>query len=63
MSMERYGGMILTGANSSARGKTCPSGTFSTTNITWTVRVLCGERLATNHLSHVTATILALDAM
>jgi hypothetical protein len=61
--MERYGGMILTGANRSARRKTCPSGTFSATNLTWTDRVLCGERLATNRLSHVTATILALDAI
>jgi hypothetical protein len=49
----------LIGENRSTRGKTCPSTTFSTTNPTWTDTEsnpgLCGERPATNRLSHGTA--------
>jgi hypothetical protein len=45
--------------NRRTRRKTCPSATLSTTNPTWTdLGVnpgLCGERPATNCLSHVTA--------
>jgi hypothetical protein len=37
--------------------KTCPSATLSTTNPTWTDLGLCGERPATNCLSHGTAYI------
>jgi hypothetical protein len=51
--------MKLTGENRSTRGKTCPSATLSTTNLTWTERgsnlALRGERPATNCVSHGTA--------
>jgi hypothetical protein len=51
--------MKLTGENRSARGKTCPIATLSTTNPTWTDPGsnlgLRGERPATNRLSHGTA--------
>jgi hypothetical protein len=51
--------MKLTGENRSARGETCPSATFSTTNPTGTNPGsnpgLRGERPATNRLSHGTA--------
>jgi hypothetical protein len=51
--------MILTGEHLSTRSnKTCPSATFSTTNITWTdlgsSQGLRGNRSATNRLSHGT---------
>jgi hypothetical protein len=32
--------MKLTGEDRSTRGKTCPSATLSTTNLTWTIRGL-----------------------
>jgi hypothetical protein len=51
--------MKLTGENRSTRGKTCPSATLSTTTSTWldpgSNPGLCGERPATNRLSHGTA--------
>jgi hypothetical protein len=47
--------MKLTGENRSTRRKTCPSGTLSTTNPTWTDPGLCGEKRASNRLSHGTA--------
>jgi hypothetical protein len=51
--------MKLTGENRSTRGKSCPSATLSTTNPTWTDPAsnpgICGERPATNRLSHGTA--------
>jgi hypothetical protein len=50
------GGMILSGEPKNSE-KTCPSATLSTTNSIWadpgTNPGLCGERLVTNHLSHV----------
>jgi hypothetical protein len=56
--------MKLTGENRSTRGKTYPSATLSTTNPTWTDPGsnpgLCGERPATNRLSHDTAHLLNL---
>jgi hypothetical protein len=59
MSLERDGGMILTGENRRTRRKTFPSATLSTTNLTWidpdANPGLCGERPATNDLSHGTA--------
>jgi hypothetical protein len=36
MSMESYGGMILTGKNRRTRTESCPSATLSTTNPTLT---------------------------
>jgi hypothetical protein len=51
--------MKLTGENRSARGKTCPSATLSTTNPTWTDPGsnpgLHRKRPAANRLSHGTA--------
>jgi hypothetical protein len=51
--------MKLTGGNRSTRGKSCPNVTLSTTNPTWndpgSNPGLCGERPATNRLSHGTA--------
>jgi hypothetical protein len=51
--------MKLTGENRNTRRKSCPSATFSTTNLTWTDTGsnpgLCGEGPATNRLSHGTA--------
>jgi hypothetical protein len=51
--------MKLTGENRSIRGKTCPSATLSITNSTRTDPGsnpgFCGERPATNGLSHGTA--------
>jgi hypothetical protein len=51
--------MKLTGENRSTRGKTCPSATLSTTNLTGTDPgsnpCLRGGRPATNSLSHGTA--------
>ena len=51
--------MKLRGENRSTRGKTCPSATLSATNPTWiepgSNPGLCGERTATNYLSHGTA--------
>jgi hypothetical protein len=48
--------MKLTGENRSTRGKTCPSATLSTSNLTWTDQgsnpALRSERPATNRLSH-----------
>jgi hypothetical protein len=56
MSLERDGGMILTGENRRTRRKTCLSATLSTTNPTWIDQGanpgLRGDRPATNHLSH-----------
>jgi hypothetical protein len=56
--------MKLTGKNRRTRGKTCPNGTLSTTNPTWTDPGwnpgLRGERPATNRLSHGTAFFLKL---
>jgi hypothetical protein len=56
--------MKLTGENRSTRGKTCPSATLSTTVPTWTDPGsnldLCGERPATNRLSHGTASTFIL---
>jgi hypothetical protein len=50
--------MKLTGENRSTRGKTCPSATLFTTNLTWTDPGsdpdLRGGRPATNRLSHGT---------
>jgi hypothetical protein len=58
MSLESDGGMILTGENRRTRRKTCPSATLSTTNPTWidpdSNPGLCGERPATDDLSHGT---------
>ena len=49
--------MILTGENRSIRGKTCPSATLCTANLTWTdlesKTRLRGERPATNCLSQL----------
>jgi hypothetical protein len=51
--------MKLTRENRGTRGKTCPSATLSTTNLTWTNPGsnpgLRGGRPAVNRLSHVTA--------
>jgi hypothetical protein len=62
MSLESDGGMILTGENQKLGEKTCTSATLSTTSPTWTDPGanlgLCGERSATNRLSHCTATVL-----
>jgi hypothetical protein len=62
MSLESDGGM--TGENRRTRIKTCPSATLSTTNPTCIEpganTGLCGERPATNDLSHGTALLLAL---
>jgi hypothetical protein len=59
MSLESYGGMILTGETRRTRRKTCPSATLSTTNPTWidpgANPDLRSERPATNDLSHCTA--------
>jgi hypothetical protein len=48
--------MKLTGENRSTRGKSCLSATFYTINSTWTDpgsnAGFCGERPATNRLSH-----------
>jgi hypothetical protein len=59
MSMERRGGIILTGETEELGEKTCPSATLSTTNPTWADPGanpgLRGERPATNRLSHLTA--------
>jgi len=56
MSMESYGGMILTGENAKNSEKTRSSVTLSITNPTWTDQAanpgLRGERPATNRLSH-----------
>jgi hypothetical protein len=56
--------MKLTGENLSIRGKTGPSNTLSTTNLTWTEPgsspVLRGGRPATNRLSHGTAYALQI---
>ena len=53
--------MKLTEENRSTRRKICPSATLTTTNLTWTDPGLNpglrGERLATNRLSHGTATL------
>jgi hypothetical protein len=55
-----YGGMIMTEKNQRNERKTCYSTTLFTTNPTWSdLGVnpgLCGEGLATNCLSHGTAT-------
>jgi hypothetical protein len=55
MSMESYGGMILTWKKWTQR-KTCSNATLSTTKPTWTGLSanlnLQGERLATNLMSH-----------
>jgi hypothetical protein len=60
MSVKKDGGMILTGETEELR-KTCPSATLSTTNPTWidpgSNPGLCGERPATNRLSHGTALV------
>jgi hypothetical protein len=51
--------MKLTEENRSTRGKTCPSATLSTKNPKWTDTGsspgFCGEKPATNRLSHGTA--------
>jgi hypothetical protein len=64
MSLERDGGMILTGKNRRTWRETCTSGILSTTNPTWidpgANPSLCGERLAINCLSHGTAPLLHL---
>jgi hypothetical protein len=65
MSLERDGGMILTGENRRTGTKTCPSATLSTKNPTWinpgANPGLRGERPATNDLSHGTASIMSLE--
>jgi hypothetical protein len=54
--------MKLTGEDRSAREKTCPSATLSTTNPTWIYPgsnpSLRGESPATNRLSHDTVLML-----
>jgi hypothetical protein len=59
MSMEKHGGMILTGKYRNTRRKTYPSETVSTTHHTWTDQGanpdLLGESPTTNHLNHGTA--------
>jgi hypothetical protein len=59
MSMEGYGGMILTGENGRTQRRNCPSVTLSITNPTQTNPGrnlgLRGERPAPNRLSHGTA--------
>jgi hypothetical protein len=66
MSLESDGGMILTGEDRRTRRKTCPSATLSTTNPTWidpdANPGLRGERPATNHLSHGTASCYIYQA-
>jgi hypothetical protein len=51
--------MKLTGETEGLRGKTCPRATLSAINLTWPDPGLnpglCGERPATNRLSHDTA--------
>jgi hypothetical protein len=58
--------MKLTGENRSARGKTYPTATLSTTNPTWTDPGsnpgLRGDRPATNRLSHGTALCALTDS-
>jgi hypothetical protein len=53
--------MKLTGKTEVPGGKICPSATLFTTNPTWTDSGskpgLCGEKPATNRLSHGTALI------
>jgi hypothetical protein len=49
--------MILAGENRSTMGKTCPTATLSTTNLTWrhtgsTLGLRGGGRFATNRLRH-----------
>jgi hypothetical protein len=59
LSMEKHGGMILTGEEREIREKTCPRATLSTINPTWTEpgtnSSLRGERPATSRLGHSTA--------
>jgi hypothetical protein len=54
--------MKLTGENRRTRGKTCPSATLSTTNLTWTDPGsnpgLRGGRPAANRLSHGMARLI-----
>jgi hypothetical protein len=54
-----YSGEKLAVENLSTRSKACSIATLSTTNSTWTDLGLnlglCGLRLVTNHLRHVTA--------
>jgi hypothetical protein len=61
MSLESYGGMILTEQVPRTRTKACPSATLSTTNPTCTDQganaVFRGKRPATNRLSHSTAKV------
>jgi hypothetical protein len=61
VSVESYGGMILTGKNRSTRRKSAPVPTLSTTDPTWTDPsanpVLCRDRPVTNRLSYGTAEI------
>jgi hypothetical protein len=42
-------------------GKTCPSATMSTTNLTWTDPGLRGESPTTNRLSHGTALVYYIN--
>jgi hypothetical protein len=59
--------MELTGENRSTRGKTCPSTTLSTTNLTWndpgSNTSLRGDRPATNRLRHGTAMLVAYSTL
>jgi hypothetical protein len=59
MTVERSGGMILTGENQRTQRKSCLSVTLSTTIPTWTDLGpnpgICSDRLVTNLLSHGTA--------
>jgi hypothetical protein len=63
-SMEKHGGMILTGENQkkNSEEKTCPGTTFSITDYTWTDPganlVFRGERPKPNRLSHRTAWVI-----
>jgi hypothetical protein len=62
MSLDSDGGMILTGENRRTRRRTCSSAILSTTSPTWidpdANPGLCGERPATNDLSHGTAEVV-----
>jgi hypothetical protein len=59
MSMEKHGGIVLTGLTRRTRRQMWPSDTLSTTKPTWTdlglKANLLGERPVTNCLSHGTA--------
>jgi hypothetical protein len=58
--MENHDGIKFAGENLRTWRKTCPIATLSTANPAWTDLGLCGERQATNHLTHGMASNLLL---